>query len=696
VEGTIKLVKSGIAPTLDEAVLSRRPGLSVVRMVFRGRARYVVSDVAAGRHLSVSPAAYRLLAGLDGERPLGTVGAGAGLSGREIAQLVPRLQLAGLLAGEGPAAAAAPTGPIEGRALFLKRELVELGPWLPRIDRAMGWLFHPLAAVAWLGLALMSLLLFVADDGVGDVRRWIAQFDAARLVALYLIFLALKLLHELGHALALWRMAAAEGLRIHSIRAGIAVMLIMPFPFTNVSSAWRLQSKWRRAVVGVAGMYVESWIAIAAVLLWAVVNDPLLKSTALQVATIAAVTTLLFNLNPFGRMDGYYVLADLAESPNLMQRASAAAVAVTARLFRVRATAELPPLEPLLLAYWVGILAYRLVVFAGLLWLAHALSPWVALMMLGVAVSLLLVRPAIATARRLVAMAAEPQIVRRRLILSAGLVSALFVLVPVPAGLQAVGIVEAEGARFLYPPRDVRVVAVASQGGPGDAPRLQLESPELADAQRQAAIRGAEAMARWRQALDRGGEGAQPAAEAVAAQQLAAEALAGEETRLTIPAIPGWDPLRAAEYVGSWVAPDPRAPLAVAIPGGAWRIRAVMPEAEADRLRSADGSAVARIAGRPDFRMQAHVERISDTAVETLPSEALGRPAGGPITVDPSDPLGRRALTPVVEVWLAVAPGPVVLRHGQRVELRFGTAARPLAWQAVEAALRLLDPGAGA
>jgi hypothetical protein len=94
--------------------------------------------------------------------------------------------------------------------------------------------------------------------------------------------------------------------------------------------------------------------------------------------------------------------------------------------------------------------------------------------------------------------------------------------------------------------------------------------------------------------------------------------------------------------------------------------------------------------------MQAHVERISDTAVETLPSEALGRPAGGPITVDPSDPLGRRALTPVVEVWLAVAPGPVVLRHGQRVELRFGTAARPLAWQAVEAALRLLDPGAGA
>ncbi len=690
-------VTGGIAPTIDDAVVSRRSGLSVVRTVFRGRARYVVSDVAAGRHLSVSPAAYRLLAALDGQRPLAAVGAEIGLSRQEMAGLVPRLQLAGLLTGgPGQQAAAAPVGPVEGRALFLKRELVELGPWLPRIDRAMGWIFQPLAALAWLGLALMAVLLFMADDGAGDVRNWIAQFDAGQLFALYLIFLGLKLLHELGHALALWRMAAAEGLRVNSIRAGIAVMLVMPFPFTNVSSAWRVQSKWRRAVVGLAGMYVESWIAIAAVLLWAAVDDPLLKGAALQVATIAAVTTLLFNLNPFGRMDGYYVLADLAESPNLMQRASAAATAVAARLFRVRAAAELQPVEPLLLAYWVGVLAYRLVVFAGLVWLAHALSPWVGLLMLGVAVSLLLVRPAIATARRLVAMAAEPATVRRRLLLAAGLVGAFIVLVPVPAGLQAVGVVEGEGARFLYPPRDVRVVAVAPQENPGDSSRLQLESPELADAQRQAAIRGAEAMARWREALDRGGDGAQAAAEAVAAQQLAAEALAGEEDRLTIPAIPGWDPLRAAEYEGSWVAPDPRAPLAVAIPGDAWRIRAVVPEAEADRLRGADGFAVARIAGRPDLRVQARVERISDTAVETLPSEALGRPAGGPITVDPADPLGRRATAPVVEVWLAVAPGPVALRHGQRVELRFGTAARPLAWQAVEAALRLLDPGAGA
>lgn len=693
--GTIELVTSGIAPTLDEAVLSRRPGLSVVRTVFRGRARYVVSDVAAGRHLSVSPAAYRLLAGLDGQRPLRAVGAAAGLSGKEIALLVPRLKLAGLLAGEGPAAAAAPTGPIEGRALFLKRELIELGPWLPRIDRAMGWLFHPLAAGAWLGLALMSLLLFVADDGVGDVRRWIAQFDAARLLALYLIFLALKLLHELGHALALWRMAAAEGLRIHSVRAGIAVMLVMPFPFTNVSSAWRLQSKWRRAVVGVAGMYVESWIAIAAVLLWAAVDDPLLKSAALQVATIAAVTTLLFNLNPFGRMDGYYVLADLAESPNLMQRASAAAVAVAARLFRVRAVAELPPLEPGLLAYWLGVLAYRLVVFAGLVWLAHAIFPWAALLMLGVAVSLLLVRPAIATGRRLVAMAAEPADVRRRLALAAAATGAALLLVPVPAGVPATGIVEAEGARFLYPPRDVRVVSVEDGAGNG-APRLRLESPELADAQRQAAIRGAEAMARWRQAMDQGGEGAQAAAEAAAAQQLAAEALAEEEARLTIADLPGWDPLRAADFAGSWVAPDPRAPLAVAIPEKAWRIRAVVPETEADRVRAAGGRAAVRIAGRPELRLQARVLRISDTAAETLPSEALGRPAGGAITVDPADPLGRRATSPFVEVWLAVTPGPVALRHGQRVELRFGAPARPVAWQAASAAFRLLDPGAGA
>ncbi|TPE64622.1 hypothetical protein FJQ54_01080 [Sandaracinobacter neustonicus] len=670
--------------------------MAAVRTLFRDSPRYIVSDVTAGRHLAVSPKAYALLGRLDGVRPLPVALAELRLPPAEGEALLRQLIAAGLVSAPGlEAGVAAPVGPIEGKALFLRRELLELGPWMPLANRLMGWMFRPAVALLWAVLAITALLLFVADDGRSDVMAWVNQFDARAAVLLYILFLALKGLHELGHATALWRMAAAEGLPVQSIRAGIAVMLIMPFPFTNVTSAWRLRSKWRRAVVGVAGMYVESWIAIFAVLLWAASDDPLLRSAAIQVATVAAVTTLLFNLNPFGRMDGYYVASDLLERPNLMQRASAAAMVVPARLFRVRPAAELPRPDPWLIAYWLGMLSYRLLVFAGLVWLAHKLSPWAALLMLAVALSLLVVRPALGTGRRMLAMAAEPALVKRRMLLFAGAVLAFLFLLPLPAGVPATGVAEARGARFIYPPRDVRVAAVAPAGA-GEGMALELESPELADAQRLATIRGAEAMARWRQSADLGGEGAQAAAEAAAGLQATAAALAGEEAMLQVPAEPGWDPLNAGDYAGSWVAPNPRQPLAIIIPSNDWRLHALVSEGDADRVRAsfAQGRALAqaRVAGRPDLRFRARIMAVADDATQKLPSEALGKPAGGPFTVDPTDPARRRTTVPMVEVWLVPEPGAPALRQGQRVELRLGAPARPLAWQAATAAMRLLDP----
>lgn len=671
---------------------ARRPDLAVVRTVFRGTPRYIVSDVPGGRHLALAPRPYALLGRLDGRTPLAAVLGELGIGQAEGDILLRRLLAAGLISAPGlQVDLAPPAQPIEGKALFVRKELVELAPFLPMADRVMGWLFRPFAGLLWGALALVALLLFVADDGRSDVMAWVSQFDAGQALVLYVIFVALKMLHELGHAVALWRMAAAEGLPVHSIRAGIAVMLVMPFPFTNVSSAWRLQSKWRRAVVGVAGMYVESWVAILAILFWAMTDDPLLRSAAIQVATVAAVTTLLFNLNPFGRMDGYYVASDLLERPNLMQRASAAAMAFAARRFRVRPPAELPRPEPWLLAYWAGMLGYRLIVFTGLVWLAHKVSPWASLLILLVAISLLVVRPALATGRRLIAMAADPSLIRRRLLLFAGALAAIFLLVPVPAGISAAGVVESRGARFIYPPRDVRVGEVAAAGAT-EGSALRLESPDLADAQRQAEIRTAEAMARWRRATSLGEEGAQAAAETAAGQQAISAALAQEEAMLQLPAAPGWDPLDAAEYAGSWVAPNPRQPLAVVLPGNAVRLHALVSEAEADRLRDAGGDAAVRVHGRPEQHFRARIERIGSNATLRLPSEALGKPAGGPLTVDPADPGGRRLLIPMVEVWLAPEPGAPALRHGQRVELRLGAPARPLAWQAAVAAIPLFDP----
>ena len=132
-----------------------------------------------------------------------------------------------------------------------------------------------------------------------------------------------------------------------------------------------------------------------------------------------------------------------------------------------------------------------------------------------------------------------------------------------------------------------------------------------------------------------------------------------EITRLTVASTPGWDPLDAGDYAGSWVAPDRTRPLAVAIAPGAMRLHALVTEADAETLRR----------------------------------------AGGSIAVDPTDPAGRRAEVPMVSVWLAPAAVAPPLKHGQRVEVRLGAPARPALWQVGFAAARMFEtpvvPAAG-
>lgn len=676
---------------------ARIENLAVVRTVFGVVPRYVVSDVTAARHLAVSAKAYRLLARLDGVRSPAEAAQGLAMDGAEVAAVLKRLLGAGLVkpVGTGVASApgpvARPQGPVEGRYLFMRRELVELMPILPAIDRMFGWLFRPVGVVLWAALGIAALFRFAAGLETGDVFSWAGQFSAGEALTLFLVFFVLKLVHELGHALALRRMAAAEGLPLNSIRAGVALMLLAPFPFTNASAAWGLASKWRRAAVGAAGMYIESWVAILAIILWSMTDNALLRDAALQVATVAGVTTLLFNLNPLGRMDGYYIIGDLLERPNLAQRGQAAAMAMAARLFGIRAAADLPPVEPLMLAYWGGMLAYRVLIFVAMVWLALQLSPVAALAMLAIAASLLLVRPALTTARWLIAEAGDPARVRRQLVAVTAGSAAFLALVPLPAGIGADGIVEATGARFVFPPRDVQVVAV-SNAGAGDATLLRLASPDLVGERALTAARQSEALERWRRAVDNpDGNSAQAAAQAAAGQSAALARIDAEMARLTVTATAGWDPLDAGDRAGSWISPDRTRPLAVAITPGAMRLHALVSEADAEVLRRTDGTATGRVAGRPDLAFDAMVTRIDREARETLPAAALGRPAGGSIAVDPTDPAGRRAEVPMVSVWLATAAGTPALKHGQRVEVRLGAPARPAAWQAAVAVARMLE-----
>ena len=122
--------------------------------------------------------------------------------------------------------------------------------------------------------------------------------------------LGLKVIHESSHGLACQRF----GGRVRE--AGIVFVLLAPIPYVDLTSTWRLP-KWRRIVTSAAGMFAELLIAALAGVLWANTSDELLRQHLLQLMLTASVVTLLFNANPLMRFDGYYILADFLELPNL-------------------------------------------------------------------------------------------------------------------------------------------------------------------------------------------------------------------------------------------------------------------------------------------------------------------------------------------------------------------------------------------
>ena len=175
--------------------------------------------------------------------------------------------------------------------------------------------------------SLWGLLLWLAVVGWGAGQaalHWSAlTHDLAdrvlardNILILAVTFPVLKLLHELGHCYC----AKIFGASVHE--AGIMTLVVMPVPYVDVSGAGAFTNKWRRALVGAAGMLTELFCAGIAMMVWVNVEPGLARAAAFNCLLIAGVSTLLFNGNPLLRFDAYFILSDLIEIPNLGARAT--------------------------------------------------------------------------------------------------------------------------------------------------------------------------------------------------------------------------------------------------------------------------------------------------------------------------------------------------------------------------------------
>ena len=198
--------------------------------------------------------------------------------------------------------------------LFLRFRLTNPDKILSRLLPLAHFIFNRTGLLAWLGLIVIAL--FTLAPQLSELKQEISRVDflSPEYAALSLvIYPLLKLLHELAHGLALKRFGG-------DVRElGIALMVLLPVPYVDASSAAVLSNKYHRMLISGAGIFAELAMAAIATLVW-VASDGTLHDIALLLMLLGGLSTLLFNANPLLKFDGYYLLADAIEIPNLADR----------------------------------------------------------------------------------------------------------------------------------------------------------------------------------------------------------------------------------------------------------------------------------------------------------------------------------------------------------------------------------------
>lgn len=375
--------------------LRLRPDLSAVPIEMAGARTWVVKDPLTLEHFQFSAEEYALVDML--RQPISL----AGLQ-REFARRFPpqtitpqavwsflsRLHEAGLLLGDAPG---------QGRELAERARKDRLRRWafswtrllcirfrgfdpdrfLTAAHRRLGWLFSRVTLVV-VGLVVLyaaSLIVGHFDEFRARLPELSAIFDIRNLIWILLAIGGVKVLHELGHAMA----CKHYGGEVHEL--GLMLLAFSPCLYCDVSDAWRLPSKWQRILVSSAGVLVELVIASIATIVWWHAQPGLVQLVALDVMIVCSVSTLLVNGNPLLRYDGYYILMDLAESPNLWQRSREVLRSFAARWFWTRPeTAD--PLVPThhrawLVGYALASKLYLVLLLTVIVWgLVQFLYPW--------------------------------------------------------------------------------------------------------------------------------------------------------------------------------------------------------------------------------------------------------------------------------------------------------------------------------
>jgi putative peptide zinc metalloprotease protein len=323
---------------------------------------------------------------------------------------------------------------------FLRR----CAPYVEVAYRSAFW--WVIAACAVVGLGMVSRQW---DDFTHTFHSYA---DPSSLLAIGITLAFAKVLHEFGHAFTAYR----YGCRVPTM--GIAFLVMIPVLYTDTTEAWKVPGRTERLFIGAAGMLTELALAACATLAWSLLPEGPLRAGAFLLATTTWIGTLAINASPFMRFDGYFLLSDWLNMPNLHDRAFAFGVwGMREWLFGFddpQPEACTPGRRRFLIAFSFMTWLYRLVVFFSIaLVVYHAFFKALGVVLFAVELGWFIVRPIVreiaASWRRRDVLRWQPRTIRSATL---GTLLLAFLVLPWHAGASAPAVFGPRQAQGLYSP----------------------------------------------------------------------------------------------------------------------------------------------------------------------------------------------------------------------------------------------------
>lgn len=674
---------------------------------YRGEVWYLLQDPATGRVHRFTPAARLLIAAMNGERTVDELWA---IANRHLGDDAPTqdevIQLLGQLHG---------TDLLQTDVTPDTAELFERGEREVSTRRRRSWT-NPMAlrlplwdpetflnrtqwlarrvwcrwgALLWMVVVLPALLMVPAHWGELTENLSDRVLAVDNLLLLWLVFPALKALHELGHAYA----TKAGGGEVHDM--GLMFLVLMPVPYVEASAATVFRDKTQRAVVGAAGMLVELFVAALAFYLWLMAEPGLVRALLFNVMLVAGMSTVIFNGNPLLRYDAYYILVDLIEMPNLAQRSlkywsyllERHLLGVTDGDSPAHTTSE----RLWFLFYGFASTLYRLFVTVAIALFVATQFFFIGVLLALWAVATMALLPVFKGLRHLFTSGRLARQRARSIALVGGALATLLVLVlvvPMPFRTQAEGVVWLPDESLVRAGRNGFVTAVLAAPGstvrPGDA-LVRLEDPAL-----QAELQRLQARVEELDIELASVMFSEPAEADIVRQKLQSEqtglrlarehagrlvALAGAPGVFQLPQsgdLPGRY-LRQGEVLGYVIDPARVQQTTLA--------RVVITQAEIDVVRLSTDRVQVRLSDHLAQIIEGRVVREVPAGESLLPSRALAVSGGGRIATDPQDPRGTKTLERLFQFDVEIPSGSAATLFGQRVHVRFEHQREPLGMQ---------------